>query len=159
MPPQIQNAFPYTGLLKTLVAMTDLADFEELPIAGQALRVMEMYKLALDLTHYRSLRYRLLALAGHREARRGQLAFAAGEKAAVRLVNSSPAFQATWRRLCDEEPPHSPAKPFLPRVLRSTCVPLPPFSDEQRRRRRNEDWALSNQCQNLIDQLNELDNQ
>jgi hypothetical protein len=43
-----------------------------------------------------------------------------------------------------------------PARLRSTCVPLPQFSEEQQQRRRNEAWALSNQCQNLIDRLNEL---
>jgi hypothetical protein len=143
-----------------LTAMTaDMVNFDELPLEQQALQVMKMYKIALDLTHHRSLWYRLLALAGGREAQRDQLAFAAGEEAAVRMVNSSPRFQAAWRRLCGEEPDHSPAKPFLPRVLRSTCVPLPPFSEEQRRRRRNEAWALHNQCQNLIDQLNELKHQ
>jgi hypothetical protein len=130
-------------------------NLDEFPLEEQALRVMKMYKLALDLTHYRSLWYRLLALAGHHGAQRDQLALAAGEKAAVRMVNSSPAFQAVWRRLCHEEPYHSPAKPFLRRVLRSACTPLPPLSEKQRQRRRNEAWALSNQCRNFIYKLNE----
>ena len=126
--PQIQNAFQHRFGKGTCIAMTDdIMNFEELPLEEQALQVMKMYKLALDLTHHRSLWYRLFALAGHRDARRGQLAFAAGEKAAVTIINSSPRFQAVWRRLCDEEPHHSPVKPFLPRVCAPPAFRSPNF--------------------------------
>lgn len=129
--------------------------FDELSTEEQAFKVLGMYKLALELTHHQSFWYRLLALAGHTGARCDRFAFTSGRDAAIRIVNSSPAFQGAWRQLCDAEPLDSPARPFLQRVLQSRCVPLPEKTDEQRQRGRAEAWAFSNQCQHMLDQLEE----
>lgn len=134
----------------------DDQDFEDLPVHQQALQVMRMYKLGLDLVHYRSFWYRLLALAGHGGARRDQSAFAAGDQTAVRIINSSPQLQDAWRQLCASEPPESHSKRFLSRVLRSACQPLRLRSIEERQRARNKAWAFGNQCQKRIDELNKL---
>ncbi len=127
----------------------------EARIPEQVVEVLKLYKLALELSHYRSLWYRVLALAGHSGARLDQWGFTSGERTAVRIVNSSPAFQSAWRQLCDAEPRHSRALPFLHRVLRSRCIPLPELSDEERQRNRNVAWAIGNQCQRIIDDLEE----
>jgi len=130
--------------------------FDELSVQEQALEVMKMYKLGLELSNYRSFWPRLAALSGHTGARRDQYAFTSGQDLAVRIVNSSPAFQEAWRQLSDAEPGDSAANPFLRRVLRSRCIPLPEKTDEERQRNRAEVWAFSNRCQNLLDQLQEL---
>lgn len=130
--------------------------FDELSTDEQAFKVLGMYKLALELSHHQSFWYRLLALAGHAGARGDQFAFTSGREAAVRIVNSSPDFQQAWRQLCDAEPLDSPARPFLKRVLRSRCIPLPAKTEEERQRGRAEAWAFSNQCQRLLDQLDDF---
>ena len=118
-------------------------------------RVLRVYKQGLEPARYRSFRYRVLALAGYREAQQDRNAFRAGEQVAVRYVNSSPERQAVWRRLSAAEPDLSPAKRFLPRVLRPNCTPLPELPPEEQQQRRAEARFLQQRMQHLLAQLDE----
>jgi hypothetical protein len=134
--------------------MKSLEDIEALPPRQLLEHVLRLYKDGLELAHYRSLWYRIWAIAGNAGARIDQEGYQQVTRLVVRYANSSPECQAIWRELCTQEPADSPAKPFLASILRSTCGP--PLQKVQDQRIRNEAWALHNQMQRQLEELEEM---
>lgn len=122
----------------------------------EMLKVLWLYRTALELSHYKSLWYRLLAWTGYAGARSDQVAVREAERLATLFVNSSPDRQQIWKNLCEQESAGSRTQLFLLRVLRPTCAPLPKISPEEKKRRQAEAFFFCNRIQQVLSDLAQL---
>ena len=130
--------------------------FDERSEEEQTAIVLRLYQNALELTSYRSFWHRVRAWA--RDQQQGvYAAYLRGvERFVVNFVNSSPAYQAIWKRFCQQEPADSRSKPFLPRVLRQHGSPRETLSAEERNQMRRNGEAFHNGLPQILASTREV---